>query len=307
MCRTIMVTGGAGFVGSRLSFELAARGNMVFIVDNLSNSSCDDVPLHKNIHFTHKDVRDSDMDEFISDNNIECIFHLAAVISILESVKYPMATHSNNLDATINLLEAAKKSQRSGKFIFSSSCAVYGQKPDIFIDENEQAEPITPYAIDKYASELYIRYYGMQYGIPYVILRYFNIYGTNKAKITPYSGVIQIFMRNIQDNNDIVIFGSGDQKRDFIHVDDIVKANVLALDSDDMVNDVYNVGSGKSISIKELGDLMKSICSSDVRTVYGPERPGDIKFSGGDMKKIRSFGFTPSIELAEGLKPFFTD
>lgn len=298
----VLVTGGAGFVGSRLSMKLAFSGYSVLIADNLSNSTMDNVPKHPNIKFLLKDVRDDDIKNLLHEHEINYIFHLAAVISIEESVKNPLKTHTNNLDATINLLESAKQYKKISKFIFSSSCAVYGQKPDISINEEDSISPVTPYAIDKYSSEIYIGYYSREYGIPYVILRYFNIYGPPKSKITPYSGVIQIFREKISKGMDIDIYGTGNQKRDFIHIDDIINANVFALESEMADNNTINIGTGQSITINKLAEIIKGIYNANSNIGYKPARKGDIIYSSADIGKARSLGFYPKTDIESGLQ-----
>ncbi len=297
MKKRILVTGGAGFVGSRLSSALSDMGHSVLIADNLSNSTPGDIPEGENIQFIKKDVRDEDIQDLLIKHSIECIYHLAAVISITESVKHPLKTHTNNLDATINMLEASKAYGGIKKFIFSSSCSVYGDKPDNKIAETDPASPMSPYAIDKYSSELYIDYYGKNYNIPYVICRYFNIYGPPKSKITPYSGVIEIFRENISKKRDLEIYGTGEQKRDFIHVDDIIRANVFALENRQAEYRTLNVGSGRSLTINELADLMKRKYKSGVKIKRSPARKGDILYSTADTGLIESLGFNSGRDI----------
>ncbi len=301
MKKSVLVTGGAGFVGSRLSLALADKGYNVVIFDNLSNSTYDDVPERSNILFIKKDVRDRDLTVLFREHNIGSVFHLAAVISITESVKRPLETHTNNLDATINLLQASKESGNIDKFIFSSSCAVYGDKPDKRINETDAAVPMTPYAIDKHCSELYIDYYGKNYSIPYTVYRYFNIYGPPKSKLTPYSGVIQIFRERISGKEGLEIYGTGCQKRDFIHVDDIVRANIFALENKKTDYKTLNVGTGRSISINRLAEVFMEKYNADAKIVYKPARKGDILYSTADTDRINSMGFYPSVSIESGL------
>jgi UDP-glucose 4-epimerase len=302
----ILITGGAGFIGSHL-VEALHKKHKIIVLDNLSTGSLSNLPNSENIIFIKGDIRDRNLIfSIFQEFKPSKVFHLAAVASVQESIVNPVETHQTNFDGTLNLLEASKKFSPS-KFIFASSAAVYGDYKELPKKEDMPVFPLTPYAVDKYASERYVLNAYELYGLPTVALRFFNVFGERQSPSSPYSGVISIFVDRIKKhlsgiNTQIVIYGDGTQTRDFIYVKDVIKALILVSNKKETNGKVYNLGSGKQTSLLQVLDTFKELVPSLPPILFEKERPGDIKFSVADINKITSLGFSPSYSLKEGLK-----
>lgn len=277
-----LVTGGAGFIGSHLSHALLKRGLELVIVDNLSTGKRENVPV--GAEFIEGDILDLNLiEKLIPEINI--IFHEAARVSVRSSVKDFYQDAQNNVMGTLNLLQACRKSKVK-KFIYASSMAVYADSLEpLPIKETYFTEPISPYGIAKLASEKYCLMITKELGIECVVLRYFNTYGIGQT-FTPYVGVITIFINKLLAGETPTIFGSGKQCRDFVHVEDVVHATLQAMDYNGP-SEIFNVGTGMGISVKELFSLLSSKINPSIQPCYTAEHLGEIKNSIADISKAK--------------------
>jgi UDP-glucose 4-epimerase len=300
----ILVTGGAGFIGSNLVDKLSEINvSKIIIIDDLSSGSIDNIPSLDNISLVKTDI--SNYRYLLSslvNEEIDIIFHLAAVTSLEESINDPLRTFNTNVVGTLNLLELMRKKDILG-IIYSSSVAVYGEPEHLPIDEDHPLKPINFYGFTKLKGEELIREYSSLYGFKYVILRYFNVYGP-KMKGGQYAGVIYKFVSNLLKNDKPVIYGDGLQTRDFIYVDDVVDANIKA--SSTLDNEVYNIGTGIETRIIDLLNIISGILDkNDVEQAYLPRRPGDIYRSQAEISKAgERLGWGPKITLEDGLNKY---
>ena len=276
----ILITGGKGFIGSHTLQLLGSSKHTIYIVDNLSNVSDVLNELPKNTSLIEKDIRDKNLINYL-DFDIDVILHLAAQTSVQYSVENPIESSSINIDGFLNILEIAKL-KKVKKFVFSSSAAVYGDNSNLPISEEELHQPLSPYALEKSIAEQYIKLYKKLYNLEYVIFRYFNVFGKGQDPNSSYSGVITKFINNIRKEKDLVIFGDGNQTRDFVNVQDVAKANVQAILSD--LNGVYNVASGKPTSINYIADILSQ--NTHIRKIYKEGNKGEIKHSLAYTQKI---------------------
>ena len=283
--KNILITGGLGFIGSHIANKLL-ENNEVVILDNLSTGNINnlDNPNHENLKIIKQDIRNTNLDELTSD--IDYIFHLAAMASVPLSIDKPVECNDINLNATVKLL---KSSVDNGveKIVFSSSSSVYGQNKNMPLKESEQPQPMSPYAASKASCELYLQSFYDSHGLNYTSLRYFNVFGPGQDKNSQYAAVIPNFISALLEGNQPEIYGDGEQTRDFVHVKDIVRANINAAESN--FNRIVNIASGEKLSINQLYEIVKNTLESDLEPLYLPERQGDIKHSLADitqMKKI---------------------
>ncbi|RUM90487.1 MAG: epimerase [Thermovibrio sp.] len=305
--KTTLVTGGAGFIGSHLVEELLKEGRKVVVLDDLSSGKLENLPKSENLEFIEGSITDRKLlREIFSEFKFKTVFHLAAVPSVELSVREPLNTHEVNCNGTIYLLEEAKKSG-VGRFIFSSSAAVYGNRPELPKREDHPVEPVTPYGVDKYASERFVVNSYFLYGLKATALRFFNVYGERQDPSSPYSGVISIFIdRFIRfkngENVTVDVFGDGRQTRDFVYVKDVVRVLLLCESSNEAFGEVFNVGTGRETSLLDLIKTLKEITGISPPVIFKPPRKGDIKRSYADITKLSNLGFKPGYSLNEGLK-----
>jgi len=293
--RTILITGGAGFVGSHLA-ERLVPDNAVRVIDDLSTGKRDHVPDEAELIVA--DVRDEDALAEAMDA-VDLVFHEAAVVSVEESVRHPTATHHVNVDGTLQVLEAAR--QNDARVVVASSAAVYGHPERVPIAEDAPKSPTSPYGIDKLAVDHYTRRYHDLYGLETVALRYFNIYGPRQGA-GDYSGVIEAFFQQAAAGGPITVEGDGTQTRDFVHVADVVDANLLAATTEH-VGEAFNVATGAETSILELAQTIQEITNADVDIIHTDPREGDIDRSCADVTRSREkLGFDSGINLESGLK-----
>lgn len=296
-----VITGGAGFIGSHLADELVQRGYRVIIFDDLSNGKEANI-----IHLLRDGKASLIKDSVNSLSRLEkvfdgalYVFHLAAVSSVQKSIEDPKLTHEVNTTGTLNVLLAARRN-KVAKVIFASSAAVYGNTPAQPLREDLPTNPKSPYAVSKLASELYCAVFTQVYSLPTVALRYFNVYGTRQDLRSEYSGAISKFMEAALQGQRPVIYGDGEQSRDFIYVKDVVAANILAAESE--VSGIFNIGSGESTTINSLARLINKIVGSNKAPVYKSERPGDVRHSLADISEAYAYGYKPVFDLEAGLK-----
>lgn len=297
-----VVTGGAGFIGSHLVEALLTNGYHVTVIDNLSTGSLSNLEQVKDhIIFFETDIRDQDALTRAT-KGCDIIFHQAARVSVPMTIEHPVESAMINDVGTLMVLEAARFGNIK-KVIFASSCAVYGDDPRLPKDENMFPEPLSPYAVHKLTGELYCRLYHDLHGIETVCLRYFNVFGPKQDPSSPYSGVISIFMAKAVSEEAPVIYGDGNQYRDFVFVKDVVNANLLAAKSEGLGTKTFNIGTGNFIRIHQLWKLICKMSGVDVEPEYRPGRPGDIHESVASIELAKSvLGFKPAYSLEKGLE-----
>ncbi|MBO8181469.1 MAG: SDR family oxidoreductase [Archaeoglobus sp.] len=290
-----VVTGGCGFIGSNLAEELSKFMDVV-VLDNLSTGKSSNLE-GIDVEFVKGDILDFDLLKKIFKDS-EYVFHLAAIVSVQESVDNPVLANEVNIRGTLNILEAARFGEVK-KIIYSSSCAVYGDSEELPLKEESLPRPKSPYAVSKLAAENYCKVFSEIYGLKTVSLRYFNVYGPRQDPFSDYAAVIPRFISKALKGESPIIYGDGEQTRDFIYVRDVVKANILAMEKGE---GVYNIASGKSITINELAKLVIRMVGAKTEPVYEEEREGDIRHSVADISKAKELGFSPSYTLEEGIK-----
>jgi len=300
-----LVTGGAGFIGSHLVDALLSGGCEVVVIDNLSTGHLHNLKhIKERITFHKADIRDQDLLIKVS-NGCDVIFHLAAVVSVPQTVENPVESAMVNEMGTIYVLEAARKNNIK-RVVLSSSCAVYGDDPEIPKHEMMMPRPQSPYAVQKLAGEYYARLYHDLYGIETVCLRYFNVYGPRQDPSSPYSGVISIFMTKAVDKTIPFIYGDGNQYRDFIFVNDVVKANLSAAQNSDAFGKIINIGTSRFIRIYQLWKMISHLAGIDLEPHYETPRPGDILESVANIDQaIEILGFEPEYSFEAGLEKTF--
>ena len=292
--RTVLVTGGAGFIGSHIVDELVGA-NDVRVLDDLSTGQ--EGHLHPDATLVRGDVCDPTALAEAMDG-VDLVFHEAANASVARSVDDPVASHRVNTAGTLGLFERARAVD--ARVVMASSTAIYGDPTEIPVTEDEPTTPQSPYGVEKLTGDHYARVYHDLYGLETVALRYFNVYGPRQAG-GDYSGVITTFLEQACAGQDITVEGDGSQIRDFVHVSDVVRVNLLAA-ATDAVGEAYNVGTGRSVSILELAELVRDLSGSRSEIVHVDERPGDIRASRADISKAKaSLGFEPTVSLREGL------
>ena len=298
-----LVTGGAGFIGSHLVDALRSAGCQVTVLDNLSSGNLLNLESVKTeISFYRNDIKNLDALEQAA-AGCDVIFHLAAVVAVQQTIDDPLESTLVNDIGTLNVLEAARK-MKVARVVLASSCAVYGNDPHLPKDESMTPMPASPYAIHKLSAEHYFRVYSELFGIQTACLRFFNVFGPRQDPSSPYSGVISIFMNRAAARQAPSIFGDGNQTRDFIYVQDVVNALLLAASTDrEPGGDVYNIGNGSQVTINRLWELIASISDQPLTPEYLPARPGDILHSVGNIDKARSqLGFISQTPLERGLE-----
>ncbi len=291
-----VVTGGAGFIGSHLVDELISVGYEVHVIDNLSTGHREHVPPQAVLHVV--DVRSSETKDVILREKPDVVFHQAAQVDVLRSIQDPLYDTSVNILGTVNLLTACCQASVE-KFVYASSCAVYGDLKEALIREDSPTCPISYYGISKLTPESYIRVFHQLYGLPYTILRYANVYGPRQSP-NGEGGVVAIFLNRLKSGLPLTIYGDGEQTRDFVHVQDVVRANIAAINRGH--NEIIQVGTATRTSINHLVASLKAIHGSSVVTVHESERPGDIRHSCLDNRKaLNVLGWRPQYDLDTGL------
>ena len=291
----MLVTGGAGFVGSHLATALAPD-NDVRVIDDLSTGDRSRVP--EEAEFLRGDVRDRGLLARAM-AGVDVVFHEAAVVGVERSVAAPRESQSVNVAATLDLLEVARNV--GARVVVASSAAIYGHPDSVPIAESASKEPTSPYGVDKLAVDHYARLYADLYDLPTVALRYFNVYGPGHSGGS-YSGVIDVFAEQARAGDDITVHGDGSQTRDFVHVSDVVAANLLAATTDH-VGEAFNVGTGRSVTISELAELVRTSTGSSSEVVHTDPRPGDVDRSRADVARARDrLGFSASTSVEEGIR-----
>lgn len=297
----VLVTGGAGFIGCHLAEELGGRGYHVIILDDLSTGKMENIEelLKKdNVEFIRASITDLPLLQKLFEA-VEYVFHQAAVPSVPRSIENPIASHEVNVTGTLNVLLAARDNGVK-KVIYASSSSVYGDTPSLPKREDMSPNPQSPYAVTKLAGEYYCRVFHEVYGLSTVCLRYFNVYGPRQDPNSQYAAVIPRFISNVWQGSAPIIFGDGEQTRDFTFVKDAVEANILAAESN--ATGAFNLGTGESITINDLAKLVITIIGKKMEPIHQEPRAGDIRHSLADISKAKTFGYKPKYSLDKGLK-----
>jgi len=292
-----VVTGGAGFIGSHMVDRLVDEGFDVTIIDNLANGRLENIEHHKGkVKFVHVDIGDYDADLEKAFEDVHYVFHYAALADIVPSINNPVKYHRANVDGTINVLEAAKKSRNLKKLVYAASSSCYGI-PDVYpTPETSFIKPEYPYAHTKTVGEQYVMHWGQLYDMPVVSMRFFNVYGVRHRTGGTYGAVFGVFLAQLLNNKPLTIVGNGEQTRDFTYVTDIVDACYKAALSD-IKQEIFNVGSDNTYSINYLAELLGG------EKQYIPKRPGEPDSTYADIAKIKKMlGWTPKVSFEEGVK-----
>ena len=300
--RNVLVTGGAGFIGSHTVDFLVREGYFVRVLDDLSSGNLSVLAHHISsgrVEFVKGDIRDPVAVKRSLDD-INTVVHLAALVSVPYSVKHPDVTFDVNLAGTLNLL---RNSAVAGvdKFVFASSCAVYGEPDALPVNENSKLNPLSPYAESKALGERYCLGFSERGLVNTIILRFFNVYGSRQA-LNEYSGVISRYIAQIQKGEPLLIYGDGSQTRDFVNVEDVAAAIVSCVKNTALYRGVFNIGSGESTSIAKLAQTILELAQIDLPINNQPPRQGDIMHSYADITHAKaSWGYEPSVSLKEGM------
>ncbi len=297
-----LVTGGAGFIGSHIASALASSGARVRIIDDLSTGYRDNLDeIDADIDF----VQGSLVDEIPlrrALEDVELVFHEAALPSVPRSVENPRQTHIACVDATLSLLVASReKSVR--RIIYAGSSSAYGDQPTLPKSEDMRPDPLSPYAVAKLVGEYYCQVFTRVYGLETISLRYFNVFGPRQDPSSQYSGVVSRFISKLLSNEKPVIYGDGEQSRDFTYVDNVVEANVRAAETEKGIGQVINIANGQSVTLNELLNELKTLTgTTDVQAEYHEPRAGDVRHSLADISRAHEFlNFEPRVGLREGL------
>ncbi len=298
----ILVTGGAGFIGSNIAEELLKKDHNIRILDNFTTGNMKNVEHIKNrIEIIKGDITDLKTVKK-STEGMDYIFHEAALTSVSASIKNPTKTNSINIKGTLNILLASRDSAVK-RVIFASSCAVYGNLPENPKKESSDIDILSPYALTKTTGEKYCRLFYRLYGLETVCLRYFNVYGPGQNPESEYAAVIPKFITAFLKNQQPVIYGTGEQTRDFVFVSDVVQANTLAIKMKKADGDVFNIGTGRATSVNELFSILNLIFGRHMKPLYKDTRKGDIKHSLADITKAgKILGYEPKYSLEIGIR-----
>lgn len=308
MKKNILVTGGAGFIGSNLVEALLKdeRIGKVRVLDNLSTGfkvNIEPFLQNPNFEFIENDIRDYSVC-LNACKNMHLVSHQAALGSVPRSINDPLTTNMVNITGTLNIFMAAKETGID-RVVFAASSSTYGDSKNLPKVEDIIGNPLSPYAVTKYVSELYAKVFKTTYGLNYVGLRYFNVFGPKQSPKGEYAAVIPLFVSSILNNQSPTINGDGSHSRDFTYVDNAVQANLLALFTQDenALNQIYNVACGQRTTLKMLWEFLQEITNSNLQPIYGNERRGDIKDSLASIEKIsNNLGYTAKISIKEGLQ-----
>lgn len=303
MPEVCVVTGGAGFIGSHLARRLGKDGVTVRVIDNLASGTLKNLEGAQGpVDFISGDIRDLDCLRSVF-TGAQVVFHQAALTSVPGSVDDPVLTNYVNVAGTLNVLSAAKECGVK-RVVIASSSAVYGNSPALLKSEDHIPQPVSPYAISKYAGEMYSTFFSQFQGIETVCLRYFNVYGPRQNRDSQYAAVIPVFISLMLKGGTPVIYGDGEQSRDFVYVDDVVNANLSAAlaEAERVSGQVFNIASGAGISLNRLVDTLNQALGTQIKPKYEPERIGDVKHSCASIEKATTLlGYAPSVRFEEGL------
>jgi UDP-glucose 4-epimerase len=297
--RRVLITGGAGFIGSHLCEACLRRGDEVVVLDNLTTGSLDNLE-HLEVDFTRGDIRDRDAVDAVM-TGVSHVFHQAAFVSVAASMESPVECYDVNLLGTLNVLDSAR-ANGVRTVVLASSAAVYGES-DVPVDESRVSEPLSPYAASKLAMEAAARLYASAYRLPTLCLRYFNVYGPRQSPHSHYAAAIPLFIRAMISGERATIHGDGGQSRDFVYIDDVVHANLKAINADTAAGEAYNIAAGRVTTINDLVENLQRIIPDAPSPSHGPPREGDIYYSAADIRRAEAaLGYHPKTALRDGLQ-----
>lgn len=300
--KTCLVTGGAGFIGSTLVRALLERGDTVRVLDNFSTGKHENLaPVASEIELFKGDIRDSERLEQAL-RGVDYVFHLAAFVSVPLSMEEPQTCFDINVQGTVNVLDAAQKAGVK-RVVLSSSAAVYGDTVQMPLTEESDVTSLSPYAASKRTNEIYADLYTRAFGLDTVALRYFNVYGPRQSPTSAYAAAVPIFIHRLQAGERPIIYGDGCQSRDFVFVEDVARANILAAEAENAPGRVFNICTGDEISVIKLVETLRKIIPNGPEPKFASERPGDVYRSLGDGGLAAEvLEFQPQISLQEGLE-----
>lgn len=298
----ILLTGGAGFIGSNVLGELLNKYNKIKVLDNFSTGKRENLePYINDIELIEGDVRSY---HIVLDavSKVDVVIHLAALPSVPRSIKDPLTTNEVNVVGTLNLLQACVQSKVK-RFIFASSSSVYGDTSEMLKREDMKPNPLSPYAVSKITAENYCKVFSKIYGIHTVVLRYFNVFGPNQDPNSQYSAVIPKFINLVLKNETPVIFGDGTQSRDFTYIKNVVNANLLSIEADCQPGSIFNCACGENISVNKLLSDINIITGKNIKAKYMNSKMGDVKHSLADISSAKKYlNYEPEIKFSEGIK-----
>jgi nucleoside-diphosphate-sugar epimerase len=297
-----LVTGGAGFIGSHIAEELVKRGERVRVIDNLSTGKPENLHhLMREIEFIEGDLLDQET-TIQAMEGIDFVLHQAAIPSVPRSIQDPKGSTENNLNGTLHLLLAARDAGVK-RLVYASSSSVYGDSPTLPKKEDFPPAPLSPYAASKLAGEYYCQVFSQVYGLETVSLRYFNVFGPRQDPLSLYAAVIPAFIAAALAKRPLVVYGDGEQTRDFSFVANVVQANLLACEVEGIAGETFNVGGGDQTSLNQLVKELQMIVNTDLKIEYADPRPGDVKHSLASVEKAQKFmGYESAIQFGEGLR-----
>jgi len=302
----VLVTGGAGFIGSALVHRFMERGDQVRVLDNFSTGFRQNLAdVQDRVEILEGDVAEMATAE-AAVRDVEWVVHEAAIPSVQRSVEDPVGSNHANITGTLNMLVAARATGKVRRFVYASSSSAYGDSEALPKVETMRENPISPYALTKFASEKYCVVFHKIYGLPTVSLRYFNIFGPRQNPNSPYSAVISRFINYALDGKPLPINGDGEQSRDFTFVENVVSANVLACTAEGVAGQVFNIGTGGRHTLNDMVRLLATLVGHELNPVYGPARTGDVRHSLADIGHARRLlGYEPKVKFEEGLRQTF--
>jgi UDP-glucose 4-epimerase len=301
MSDLFLVTGGAGFIGSHIVQRLIQRGERVRVVDNLCTGRIERLACVRSaIDFVEADLADADACNRAVEG-VAYVLHQAAIPSVQRSIRDPKASNRANITATLNLLESCR-AHGVRRMVYAASSSAYGNTAVLPKQEDMQANPLSPYALQKLVGERYAKMYHELFGVETVSLRYFNVFGPSQDPQSEYSAVIPKFIDKLLKGERLTIFGDGEQSRDFTYVDNVVEANLLALTAQAAVGNVCNIGCGARISLNQLVAVLERIIGCKANVEYHPARQGDVRDSQADISRAKSLlGYSPRVSIEDGL------
>jgi UDP-glucose 4-epimerase len=300
--RTCLVTGGGGFIGSHVATALVKRGDRVRVLDNFSTGNPQNLDhVRSDIEVIEAEVQDPQAVARAVEN-VDCVFHQAALASVPRSVKRPLDTNDACVAGTVNVLHEARQAGVR-RVVYAASSSAYGDQPFASKRETDMPAPLSPYAAAKLAGELYCRAFHHTYGIETVALRYFNVFGPRQDPDSPYSAVIPIFITRLLAGKPPVVYGDGHQSRDFTYVANVVDGNLLAAEASGVAGRTLNVANGRSTTLLRLLELLNQFLGTNIEPVFHPPRAGDVRDSLADITAARNLlGFEPKVNFEEGLR-----
>lgn len=298
---SFLVTGGAGFIGSHLATELVRRGHRVRVVDSLITGKRRNLAHIPQVEFLEGDLAQAGVAARAVDG-MDYVLHQAAIPSVPRSVADPITSNQANIDASLNLLVAARDA-RVKRLVYAGSSSAYGDTPTLPKREDMPADPLSPYALQKLVAEQYCQLFTRLYAFETVTIRYFNVFGPRQDPGSPYSGVISLFTTALLEGRQPIIYGDGEQTRDFTYIANVVDGVLRACEAPKAAGEVINVATGGRISLNELLRTMNRIVGTDIKATYGPARAGDVRDSQADINKARKLlGYEPTVDLESGLR-----